>query len=300
VTSTWRGARAEVTRRLGAAGYEHAATEARFMTEEASGYGATEWLEAADRQPPPRAEARLFGMLERRLRGEPLQYALGSWSFRGIDLMVDRRVLVPRPETEVVVEVALEEAQRTGLRRARATGDAFTPSPEAVVADLGTGSGAIALALAAELPEVEVWATDAHDDALAVARANVAGCAAARVRLALGSWFEPLPIALRGGLSLVVSNPPYISEAEFDELPDEVAAYEPRHALVAGPTGREAVELLLDRAFEWLAPGAAFVCEIAPHQADALVARAGSAGYIESFVRDDFAGRPRVLVARTG
>jgi release factor glutamine methyltransferase len=300
VTTTWRAARAEVTRRLGDAGFEHPATEARFMTEAASGYDATEWLDAADRQPPARAKARLFDMLERRLRGEPLQYALGSWSFRGIDLMVDRRVLIPRPETEAVVEVALEEAQRTGLRRARTTGAAFAQSPDAAVVDLGTGSGAIALALEAELPDVEVWATDAHDDALTVARANVAGCAASRVRLALGSWFEPLPSSLHGALSLVVSNPPYVSEAEFHELPDEVAAYEPRHALVAGPTGREAVELLLDRALGWLAPGAAFVCEIAPHQADALAARAGSIGYIESFVRDDLAGRPRVLVARTG
>ncbi len=113
-------------------------------------------------------------MCARRLRGEPLQYVLGAWSFRGLDLMVDRRVLIPRPETEWVVEIALEEAERIGLRR---TGrrPTFDAEIAATVVDLGTGSGAIALALEAALPDVEVWATDASDDALAVASANIAG-----------------------------------------------------------------------------------------------------------------------------
>jgi len=243
-------------------------------------------------------------MLRRRVAGEPLQYVLGEWGFRGLDLFVDRRVLIPRPETEYVVEVALEEAARSGLQRSRrrvglVEPPPLSPSPLLTVADIGTGSGAIALAIAAELPQVEVWATDVSADALAVARANVAGCAATRVRIAdPGEWFDPLPAQLRGSLQLVVSNPPYVAERELAGLPEEVAAHEPRLALVSGPSGTEAIETLLRRAPDWLAPGASFVCEIAPHQADAMSEHARALGYREVVVRDDLTGRPRVLVAR--
>ena len=238
-------------------------------------------------------------MVARRVAGEPLQYVLGEWSFRGLDLLVDPRVLIPRPETEYVVEVALEEAERSGMRRARRRLALVEPHASMVVVDVATGSGAIALALEAELPDVEVWATDASEDALTVARANVAGCAATRVRIAAaGDWFDPLPELLRGSVRLIVSNPPYIAEHEMAGLPEEVAAYEPRGALVAGPTGTEAIETLLDRARAWLAPAATFVCEIAPHQAGALTDLGRALGYREVVVRDDLTGRPRVLVAR--
>jgi release factor glutamine methyltransferase len=240
-------------------------------------------------------------MVDRRVAGEPLQYVLGEWSFRGLDLMVDARVLIPRPETETLVEVALEEAERLGLRRARRRLTLVDPAPPVAVADLGTGSGAIALALEAELPDVEVWAVDASADALDVARANVAGCAAARVRVAsAGSWFDPLPVALRGALRLVVSNPPYVAEHEVPSLPDEVANFEPRGALVAGPDGTEAISEVLAAARAWLAPGGSIVIELAPHQAGAMTERARALGYADAFVRDDLTGRPRVLVARTG
>jgi release factor glutamine methyltransferase len=196
----------------------------------------------------------------------------------------------------------LEEAARLGLRRSRrrlALVDSQSAFP--AVADIGTGSGAIAISIAAELPDAEVWATDVSDDALAVARANIAGCAATRVRLAeAGPWFDPLPARLRGTLQLIVSNPPYVAEHEVAELPDEVAAYEPRRALVSGPTGTEAIETLLERGSAWLAPGAALVCEIAPHQASAMSEHAHSLGYESVTVRDDLTGRARVLVARTG
>jgi release factor glutamine methyltransferase len=293
--------RALAQRELAAGGVGPADAEARFMLERASGSDAGDWLEIADVIPPARAEQQLREMLRRRVAGEPLQYVLGGWEFRGLDLFVDRRVLIPRPETEYVVEVALEEAARSGLRRARRRLALVDSRPAAVVADIGTGSGAIAIALAAELPDVEVWATDVSDDALAVARANVAGCAATRVRIAAaGEWFDPLPADLRGLLGLIVSNPPYVAEHEVAELPPEVAAYEPRRALVSGPTGTEAIEQLLERAPDWLAPGASFVCEIAPHQADAMCTRARAIGYHEVMVRDDLTGRARVLVARAG
>jgi release factor glutamine methyltransferase len=239
----------------------------------------------------------LWELCERRLAGEPLQYVLGSWGFHGLDLMVDARVLIPRPETEVVVEVALAEADRLGLRRGRRFRfpEAATT---ATIADLGTGSGAIALALEAELPDVEVWATDSSDDALAVARANVAGCGATRVRLSSGSWFEALPARLQGELAMVVSNPPYIAEAERATLPAEVVGHEPAAALFAGPSGLEAVDHLIDGAPAWLAPGGVLVCELAPRQADASVSRARERGYVACVVYNDLAGRPRVLVAR--
>jgi release factor glutamine methyltransferase len=225
--------------------------------------------------------------VERRLAGEPLQYVLGRWAFRGLDLLVDRRVLIPRPETEIVAEIALGEARRRG--------------EPLTVADLGTGSGALALALAAELPAAEVWATDVSPAALAVARANLAAVgpsAASRVHFAEGMWYEALPARLRGRLSVIVSNPPYVTDAEFAGLPAEVRDHEPTGALVAGPTGRESLEHLIAGGLDWLEPGGALVLELAPAQAGPLRALAGDAGYDGVAVRRDLAGRDRVLVAR--
>jgi release factor glutamine methyltransferase len=299
VTVSWRELRAEVADALTAAGLENAGGEARFIVEEGSGFGPSEWNDVADRVAPERAAAKVREMCARRTRGEPLQYALGAWSFRGLDLMVDARVLIPRPETEWVVEVALEEAERLGLRRVRKR-PALDAVTRAIGVDLGTGSGAIALALEHALPELEMWATDVSEAALAVASANTAGCGATRVRLATGSWFAALPGELRGRLSLIVSNPPYVAEHEVATLPDEVARFEPRDALVSGPTGMEAIIELIDRSPDWMAARATVVCEIAPQQADAVVERTRAAGYDDAFVRPDLTGRPRVLVARRG
>jgi release factor glutamine methyltransferase len=240
-------------------------------------------------------------MVSRRAHGEPLQYVLGRWEFLGHDLFVDGRVLVPRPETEVVAVVALQEAERLGVRRGR--NDPWRGAETVLtVADLGTGSGALAIALAAELPDAEVWATDISDDALAVARANFAGAGslAARVRVAAGSWFDALPSHLLGKLRLIVSNPPYVAEDEVAELPPEVAEWEPRRALVSGPTGMEALAHIIERARAWLDPGgSALVTEVAPHQAAAVVRLATAAGFADVSIRKDLADRDRVLVART-
>jgi release factor glutamine methyltransferase len=168
--------------------------------------------------------------------------------------------------------------------------------PEPVV-DLGTGSGAIALALAAELL-ADVWATDRADNLLAVARANAAGNALANVRFATGDWLDALPVELRGRLRLAVSNPPYVSEAEHGDLDPVVRDHEPRDALVAGPTGREHLEHLVDAAYTWLAPDGALVLELAPHQADSITAAARERGYEDVEVHVDLAGRQRVLSGR--
>ena len=243
----------------------------------------TRWTETATAA----GRTRLGALVERRLAGEPLQYVLGHWSFRGLDLQVDPRVLIPRPETEVVAEVAIAAARRAG-------------GLSCTVADLGTGSGALALALAAELPEAKVWATDRSAAALDVARANLAAVGlsvASRVQFAEGMWYEALPAGLRGRLRVIVSNPPYVTEAEFSGLPAEVRDYEPTAALVAGPTGRESLEALVAGGLEWLEPGGALVLELSPDQAAPMRTAAEAAGYDAVAVHQDLTGRDRVLSA---
>lgn len=258
------------------------------MLGRASGFDRADLVRHFDDPVPARAVAFLDSMVERRRKGEPLQYVLGIWGFRQLDLVVDRRVLIPRPETETVVEVALEELGRLGL--------AGRPP---VLVDLGTGSGAIALSLAAEVDGAVVWATDASADALALARANLAGLGsglAPRVRLAEGRWFDALPASLAGRVDVVVSNPPYVAEDE--PLPAEVADWEPYRALVSGPTGLEAIAEVVAAAPRWLARPGALVVEVAPHQAGAAAALARDAGFSPVDVRPDLAGRARALVGR--
>ena len=277
---TWRHLHALATERLGSD------LEARRIVERTSGREGPDWLLTLDEPVPKRALPFFDDMVERRVAGEPLQYVLRRWGFRTLDLLVDRRVLIPRPETEVVVEVAIRELRRVA-------------SQCPLVADLGTGSGAIALSIAVEVPDVHVWATDASADALAVARANLAGVgspAAVRVRVAQGRWFDALPAAFRGQFDVVVSNPPYIASDEV--LPPEVADWEPQTALVAGPAGTEAIAEIVAGAAPWLAPHGAVVVEIAPHQADEARALALDAGYGDVEIRPDLNGRARVLVAR--
>jgi release factor glutamine methyltransferase len=260
--------------------------EARWMIEEASG----DRFGQARGPVPDRAARHMADMVRRRQGGEPLQYVLGSWPFRTLDLMVDQRVLIPRPETEQVVEVALAELDRLAVDGALAT-----------VVDLGTGSGAIALSIAAERTRVEVWAVDSSPGAVQVARANLsglAGFAATRVRIVEGDWWTGLPFDLKGKVDLVVSNPPYISTAEMAGLEPQVREWEPRAALEAGRRGMEAVEAILAGAGEWLAGRAAAVIEVAPHQAAEGRRVALEGGFTEAEVRNDLAGRPRALVAR--
>jgi release factor glutamine methyltransferase len=296
--TTWGSLLDDVTAALAPVVGERAAVEARWIVGEVAGFAPAELLLTADEPAPSRAVYDVDAMSARRVRGEPLQYVLGSWEFRGIDLMVDPRVLIPRPETEVVAQVAIDELARAGARTGKANpwSGGIT---EFAVADLGTGSGALALALVTQLPDAAVWATDASEPALAVARANLSsiGVAATRVRLVQGDWFDALPLELRGELRLVVSNPPYVSEAEFDDLPIEVAAYEPTRALVSGPTGLECLERIVRHAPHWLAPGGVLVCEHAPHQADAVRELARAAGFTRIEVRPDLTGRDRALVA---
>lgn len=288
-TVAWRSLHDEAVGRLRAARLPSPEVDARRIVERASGNeGATFALGLSDLV-TLRGIAAFDTMLARRERGEPLQYVLGGWGFRTLDLFVDRRVLIPRPETEQVVEAAL-----AALRSIGGTGTGARP---VTVADLGTGSGAIALSLAVEHVHATVWATDASPDALAVARANTAGIGrpGARVRVAEGDWFEALPSDLRGGLDLVVSNPPYV--AADDELPPEVRDWEPRPALVAGDSGTEHLEHIVEEAPRWLGPGGALVVELAPVQAEEVADLARRAGFASVEVGKDLSGRDRMVVA---
>ena len=263
--------------------------QARWLCETASGVDGDEFLAELDQPATQRMVAHLDSMLARVRAGEPLQYVLGHWSFRRLDLLVDRRVLIPRPETEQVVEVALRLAREL-------------PRP-LVCADLGTGSGAIGLALATELPldGVTVWLTDVSTDALDVARANAAGAgrAAANVRIASGSWFDALPPQLRGALHVVVANPPYVA-ADDPELEPIVRDWEPATALFGGIDGFEHLRVIARSAPGWLAPNGRLVMEIGQHQGAAVQALLMAEGLVDVEVLPDLAGRDRVVVARRG
>ena len=259
---------------------------ARFLLEEASGLRVAQLLRSAGEPAPAPAVARLEALCQRVERGEPLQYVLGHWGFRSLDLFVRPSVLIPRPETEFVVEVTLGELDRLGGSR---------------LADLGTGSGAIALAVASESPGTEVLATERSPAAIAVARENLDRLEAeirSRVRLLEGDWFSALPAEMAGTLDVVVSNPPYVAEDEWAGLDPVVRDHEPRVALIAGPLGTEAVEVIAGGAPSWLRPRGSLVVEIAPGQKDAALRIAGAAGFADVEVLVDLAGRDRVLVAR--
>lgn len=287
----WRSLFDEARRRLaGTDGVDSPDVDARRIVEAAAGAAPAEFESVLDEPATQRAASWFHSMLRRRGAGEPLQYVVGSWSFRTLDLMVDRRVLIPRPETEVVAGFAANEV---ASRSAAPGGDR-----EVIVADLGTGSGAIALSVAAECPAARVYATDVSTEALAVASANLAGIgrAATRVTLHEGDWFEALPGALKGSVDVVVSNPPYIGTGE--ELPPVVADWEPAVALWSGPTGREAAEQVVDGASRWLRPGGALIMEAASHRAQESATLVSGAGFEDVRVERDLAGLERVVMGR--
>jgi release factor glutamine methyltransferase len=231
----------------------------------------------------PAPAARLFGeMVRRRLRREPVAYIVGHKGFRHLDLAVDRRVLVPRPETELLVEVALE------LRPGR-------------LLDVGTGSGAIALAIADELPGCEVTATDTSAAALTVARANAERLGLAdRVRFLAGTVPEG------EAFDLVLANLPYVAERDWRSLQPEVTQWEPREALLSGADGLDAIRALvleLERTSSRIAGANAFeppvvALELGEGQAGAVAGLLREAGFSETEARRDLAGIERVVIGR--
>ncbi len=257
---------------LAAAGVETPRLDAEVLLGEATGWDRARLAADPDARVPA-AAARQFGeMVRRRLRREPVAYILGRKGFRSIELAVDGRVLVPRPETELLVELALE------LRPRR-------------VLDIGTGSGAVALAVAVELPESEVVATDTSAAALAVARANAA-------RLGLDGRVELVEAMLPpepGALDLVLANLPYVSEADWNGLEPEVIQWEPREALLAGPDGLDVLRDVIPAVAD-LAP--ALGLEVGQGQAPAVSELLFAAGFGMVETRADLAGIPRLVWGR--
>lgn len=217
----------------------------------------------------------LEDLVARRLGGEPLQYIEGSAPFGPLDLLVDERVLVPRPETEVLFEIASRMVR----------------NPKVIV-DLCTGSGALALALKREFPSASVFATDISEDAIDVATENKQRNNL-DVYLAVGDLFDPLPTSLHGEVDLLVINPPYVKESEFEELPKDVRR-EPKLALVAGRTGMEIIHAVGVESTRWLRPGGVLVCEIGETQ---RVEASTAFADLPTVVRQDLAGRDRYVVA---
>ena len=283
---TWRELWVETTGRL-----DGESQHARWLCEEASGATGSHWLEVLDDAVGERAVVRLDAMVARRLGGEPLQYVLGHWAFRHLDLIVDRRVLIPRPETEQLVDLALDLLRSVLV----------SPGMSRRVVDVGTGSGAIALSLAFELPLVgtEVWATDVSPHALDVARANLAGLGrrAVNVTMVEGTLFDGLPPSLRGTFDVVVSNPPYVAVGDV-ELERIVGDWEPAVALFGGADGLDVIRTLLCDAAEWLLPGGSLVVEFGAPQGSAVRELAIAAGYRDVVIKQDYAGRNRYLTAR--
>jgi release factor glutamine methyltransferase len=274
---------------LAAVGVEDPRLDAEVLLAEASGRGRAALVADPRAELEPAAGRRLGEMVRRRLRREPVAYIVGRRGFRNLDLAVDPRVLVPRPETELLVEVALER------RPAR-------------LLDVGTGSGAIALAVADELPECEVTATDTSPAALEVARANAACLGLAdRVRFVEGS----LPGEARGpegegiaaGFDLILANLPYVPETDRAGLQPEVRDWEPAEALFAGSDGLDAIRSLLDscRALgryptQISTAPVAIALEVGEGQAPAVAELVREAGFGTVEVRRDLAGIERVVV----
>jgi release factor glutamine methyltransferase len=276
---TWSALLAQTTEQLGDA------NEARWLCEHASGLDGAEFAAGLGEFATTAMVKSLEGMVRRRLAGEPLQYVMRRWAFRHLDVLIDERVLIPRPETEVLVDIALELVR--GVEAPR-------------IVDLGTGSGVIGLSLVGELyPKVgEVWLVDASAAALEVARANIAGVgrAGAVVRVAEGDWFGALPDALRGQVDMVVANPPYIAEGD-DEVEESVVRWEPHGALYSGADGLDAIRRIVADAPSWLRGGGWLVLEMGYRQGDAVRALFDSS-WSSVVVKCDLAGRDRFVVAQ--
>jgi release factor glutamine methyltransferase len=281
---TWREMLAQTIESVGNA------QEARWLCEHAAGVDGQEFLAAQDEHVTVSMANSLHDMVRRRLLGEPLQYVMKRWAFRHLDVFVDQRVLIPRPETETVVDIALSLATKR-----------LQESSPICVVDLGTGSGVIGLSMAYELPResAQVWLTDASSDALDVARANLVGVGRKGecVRVAEGNWWNALPTELRGHVDVAICNPPYIAEHDND-VADDVRKWEPHSALFAPNNGMADIEAVARGASEWLSVGGWLVLEIGYQQGDAVREVLGAAHLVDIEIRKDLAGRDRIALAR--
>jgi release factor glutamine methyltransferase len=285
VAGSVREALSAATDAIRAAGVEEARLDAEVLLEHATGWERAR-LAASPEAAIPADAARRFGeMVRRRLRREPVAYIVGAKWFRNIELEIDRRVLIPRPETEMLVDLAVELRPSTAL-------------------DVGTGSGAVALAVADELPDCEVTATDTSPAALEVARANARRLGlSSRVSFQEGS----LPVDPER-FELAVANLPYVADAEWASLQPELTEWEPREALLAGPDGLDAIRALLEELRALCASRLArqtanalprvVALEVGAGQAPAVAVLMREAGLGSVDSRSDLTGIERVVVGR--
>ncbi len=267
-------------------GFENPRLEAELLLAGVLGLKRLELYTQFDRPVAPDELERFRSHVRRRLKHEPLQYILGDAHFRGLVLKVDRRALIPRPETEVLAGVVLEH-----LRHA---------TPGARVLDLGTGTGAIVLAALAECPDATAVATDVSLDALALARENAGAVGVAdRLELRPGDLWGALGADER--FDVVVSNPPYVDEADAPALAPEVRDWEPAAALFAGDRGRAVLARIVAGAPAHLRPGGLLALEVGLRQADGVAAQIEATGAFEApRIVQDLTGRPRIVAAVAG
>ncbi|MDH4208155.1 MAG: peptide chain release factor N(5)-glutamine methyltransferase [Anaerolineae bacterium] len=264
-------------------GIESAQLDAELLLAHALGLSRTQLYTQLDRALERQTEESFRELISRRLGREPVAYILGHKEFYGLDFQVDRRVLIPRPETETLVEVALTIARQRGL---------------SLLAEVGVGSGAVAIALAISLPEVEIYAIDSSSDGLDVAAENCRRHDVSdRVYLLHGDLLAPLPEPVE----LIVANLPYVSMAELSTLAPEITQYEPVGALDGGPDGLDQIRRLLEQAGPCLKPSGLLCLEIGATQALGVnqLLRSQFPEASVALVRD-LGGLDRVVVASTG
>ena len=259
-----------------AAGVDTPRLDAEVLLAEATGWDRAKFAAEPEASLDPPSARRFGEMVRRRIRREPVAYIVGRKAFRNIELAVDGRVLIPRPESELLVDIALE----------------LKPQ---VVLDVGTGSGAIALAVADELPDCEVIATDTSEDALELAREN-----AERLGLADRVAFELGTVPAGRRFDLVLANLPYVREDELDSLQPEIREYEPRRAVLAGADGLEAIAVVAAAAYAALTENGALALEVGAGQAGAVAELLVDLGFMQVEGRQDLAQIPRVVLGRMG
>ena len=281
------GAAAAATAVLTAAGVASPAVDARWLVAAAAGHDPR-------RRPAapldPAAAARLDALVARRAAREPLQLVIGTTAFRTLTLACVPGVFVPRPETEVLAGLAVTAARA-----------AVAAHGTALVVEPCCGTGAVALAVAVEVPGARVVAGDVDPAAVALARANAAEVRDLRpgaVEAREGDLLEVLAPDERGHVDVVVANPPYLPRADLPTLPPEVADHDPHRALFGGPDGHEVVGALLGAAAAALTPGGTVLCEIDARRGDDALARAAAAGLVDAELHRDLGGAARFLGAR--
>jgi release factor glutamine methyltransferase len=270
-----------LTTRFATAGIATPAADARWIVRHALDWSATDLVLSSDRTLSDEQLRAVDALADRRARREPLQLVLGGTSFRGHALTLRPGVFIPRPETEMLVDLAL----------------ASLPEPGGVVVEPCTGSGAIACAIAAERTDARVVATDADAAAVDLAATNAAHLGV-RVDVRCGWLLDPVPESLRGQVDVLVANPPYLAADEVAELEPEVGEWDPPEALVAGPTGHEVSDLLWAAAPEWLRPGGWIVVELDERRVGEAACRAVAAGLTAVATHHDLTARPRFVSAR--